>query len=216
MCTDLRSLFRDASVLDLGAGTGILGLVAAALESREVLITDMASPAGTLNLVLANIARNVPLLRCSGADGTASARAVRGAALDWGTIPTTQWEDEFVPEGKFDVIVAAECIYTGIDGADEVVGREAWVLLAETINRLSGPTTTIFVCSMERHDACVSESAGSDGATEQVSLVLQFADLMKTNGFVANFIWRASRPPNQRPWLIQFRRVAESPVAAGT
>jgi hypothetical protein len=85
VCGEMRPRFEGRSVLDLGAGTGVLGLVAAAAGSAEVrrrrgrarspltlpagtpqvLMTDMASPAGTVNLIQARRGRrcrSVPAL----------------------------------------------------------------------------------------------------------------------------------------------------------
>jgi hypothetical protein len=46
------------TVLELGSGTGVGGIVAAALGATDVVMTDMASPDGTVNLIRQNIEVN--------------------------------------------------------------------------------------------------------------------------------------------------------------
>lgn len=90
-------------VLELGSGTGLVGLAMAGLGA-DVVLTDMSS-------ICANLAHNVHqnLEAISGNGGTA-----RAAMLDW-TNPTSceplQHDEEPVPE-KFPVILAADSLYS--------------------------------------------------------------------------------------------------------
>ena len=131
--------------------------------------------------------------------------------------PSAEWVAKFVPaSGAFDLVIAAECIYTGIDSADEQEGREPYVLLAETIDRLSGSQTQVFVCSMERHDAGGGGTSAAGVGAGHVSVVQAFTELMKARGFLAKVEWTAVRPPNPHPWLIRFWRHAVDKGGDGT
>eukprot|EP01043_Picozoa_sp_COSAG02_P044917 COSAG02_NODE_4057_length_5845_cov_8.300557_2_plen_275_part_00 len=111
-----------SSVLELGAGTGIGGMVAAVVGAADVVTTDMESPDGTLNLIRHNIEANrADILAAaeSAAPAADTPQWLRGAALDWTAAPSQSWRAEFEPAGGFDYILAAECIYTGIDTSAE-------------------------------------------------------------------------------------------------
>jgi hypothetical protein len=70
---------RDESVLELGAGSGLAGIVAAKAGAREVAITDYPAPAVLANL-RANVTRNLaPEMR----------RRCRVVGHEWGSLPTT-------------------------------------------------------------------------------------------------------------------------------
>jgi predicted nicotinamide N-methyase len=151
------------SVLELGSGTGVGGLVAACLGATDVVLTDMASPAGTVNLIKHNIEVNRAAIASAVAEApsdadTAAVAAptatprVRAAALDWSVAPTQEWRDRYEPPGGFDVILCCECIYTGIDsGSEGHVERPVWSALVDTIRALATtPRTTVVVCSKER------------------------------------------------------------------
>lgn len=109
------------SVLELGSGTGIGGLVAAALGAKHVVMTDMASPEGTVNLIAHNIAANKPAIRsarCS-SGGQPPPLTMCATALDWMVAPSDTWRVDHEPVNGFDVILAPECIYTGIDSGTD-------------------------------------------------------------------------------------------------
>eukprot|EP01043_Picozoa_sp_COSAG02_P090556 COSAG02_NODE_27392_length_610_cov_3.559687_1_plen_181_part_10 len=99
-----------SSVLELGAGTGIGGMVAAAVGAADVVTTDMESPDGTLNLIRHNIEANrTDILAAaeSAAPAADTPPRLRGAALDWTAAPSQSWRAEFEPAGGFDYILAA-------------------------------------------------------------------------------------------------------------
>jgi hypothetical protein len=164
-----------SSVLELGAGTGIGGMVAAALGARDVVTTDMASPAGTLNLIRHNIEANLPGITDSARLATRSAASddtvaptVRGAALDWTQPLSDSWRAEFEPADGFDTILAAECIYTGIDAGSaekQLEKRPVWTALAETISSLAQAKTSVYVCSKERGMKLQSEAEQGGGGS---------------------------------------------------
>lgn len=84
-------LVRGCRVLELGAGTGLVGLVASALGASEVILTDLPS---ALPLLQRNVARNEAL--CS--------KRVDVRELRWGA-------EACHGIGQFDVVVGCEVVY---------------------------------------------------------------------------------------------------------
>jgi hypothetical protein len=142
-------------------------------------------------------------------------------------------EAEFEPTAGFDTILATECIYTGIESGEAVVGGEQWEVwraLVETICALARPHTTVFICSKERgmqlHDHSDDEEVGqgsrpepaaeggggegAEGATSG-SLVVDFTQHMEWEcGFGVEVL---GRPPEGEQrlgglWLLRMQRRA--------
>lgn len=90
--------FSGRSVLELGAGCGLVGLAAAAAGANRVVLTDSSA---AVERVALNIAANGGVV--SRAAGGASGRCV-AAVLEWGTSGGFDL-------GEFDVIVASDCTY---------------------------------------------------------------------------------------------------------
>ncbi|XP_029972314.1 protein N-lysine methyltransferase METTL21D [Salarias fasciatus] len=109
-----------SSVLELGAGTGAAGLMAAALGGR-VTVTDLED---LQPLLRANIGENQALV---------TSGSVTAKVLKWG-------EDvsEFLPSPRF--VLMADCIYY----------EQSVVPLVETLKLLSGPETCIICCYEQR------------------------------------------------------------------
>ena len=84
-----RAAVDGKTVLELGCGSGFLGLVAAALGARSVDLTDLDNA-----LPLAE--RNCQRFR----DARGPAAEVRAAALPWGLSPTRE----------YDVVLVADCL----------------------------------------------------------------------------------------------------------
>lgn len=143
------STAKKTKVLELGAGTGLCGLMIAKATNSHVLLTDLPE---LLNLMESNVARNychprdsllfkdekVEELRddlitntSENAKGTASAHVLRwGAPEDYTIAPSN------------DVII----------GADIVASLYDPIALAQTLYDLSGPTTKIYISSKSRLD----------------------------------------------------------------
>ena len=100
------------TVLECGAGCGLVGLAAALLGAKQVLLTDL--PVGTCHL-LANAAANGYTVE--------SNDVVAVAALDWSA------DCQPLLAQQFDLVLASECIYD----ADMVIP------LLKTCNRACAP-----------------------------------------------------------------------------
>ena len=125
-----RTLVRGAAVLDLGAGTGLTSLVAAAAGARTVFCTDHDGE------VLANAAANAAEHPVPGSD-------VRLRQLDWASdafSPRQQWghhaagtggngaggvygwtAEDAVELSRGSLILAADCVYSD-DATDALLG----------------------------------------------------------------------------------------------
>lgn len=93
-------------VLELGAGTGLSGIIAARSGADEVVITDYPAPEVVAN-IKKNVDKNVE---------QAGSRAATGRSQCW--VQGHEWgnlaeDDEFVQEhkGTFDIIIVADCLW---------------------------------------------------------------------------------------------------------
>ncbi|CAN9502161.1 unnamed protein product [Ophioblennius macclurei] len=114
------NVWTASSVLELGAGTGAAGLMAATLGAR-VTLTDLEDLQTLLKL---NIRENQTLI---------STGSVTAKVLKWGEDVT-----EFLPSPRF--VLMADCIYY----------EQSVVPLVETLKLLSGPETCIICCYEQR------------------------------------------------------------------
>ncbi|XP_019412018.1 PREDICTED: protein-lysine methyltransferase METTL21B [Crocodylus porosus] len=114
--------FRGKQVIELGAGTGIVGILATLLGG-DVTLTDLPL---ALEQLQENVARNVPAEHMA---------RVRIRALSWGL------DHEQFPSG-YDVILGADIIYL----------RDTYPLLLRTLQHLSGPGSTIYLASKMRQE----------------------------------------------------------------
>ncbi|XP_063860985.1 protein N-lysine methyltransferase METTL21D-like isoform X1 [Scylla paramamosain] len=118
-----RKLLKGSSVVELGAGTGCVGLAAALLGASHVTLTDLPE---LLPLLKINCAQNTPNIH-----GVAEVQQ-----LTWGN--THQIQAIEVP----DVILLADCIYYG----------ESLEPLVSTVRSLSSSTTTVIMSYELRTD----------------------------------------------------------------
>jgi Lysine methyltransferase len=101
---------RDKSVLELGAGSGLAGIVAAKAGACEVVISDYPAPVVLANL-RANVARNLtPEMR----------RRCRVVGHEWGNLPTAAASS---PQSLFGGAEAAQS-YPGDESANQELGKE--------------------------------------------------------------------------------------------
>ncbi|KAE9089680.1 hypothetical protein PF005_g20208 [Phytophthora fragariae] len=121
-----------ASVLELGSGCGLAGLVAAALGA-DVLLTDQRE---ALELLQRNVEANA---------ASESERArLRVAEFVWGS-------DCALPRSCYRYILVSDCI-------NPIYGQQSWRDLASSIHRLSGPETVTYLV----HEARGEDEAMTD------------------------------------------------------
>lgn len=143
-------------VLELGAGTGLVGISAAALWKRNVLLTDLPS---ILPGLAANIEINDSLLRASRA-------SVSCGSLDWNSpsgIHFFQTDQSIQPKAstKPSVILAADTLYDGDHAPSMATTIETWLA--------PGPTSRAILCYPLRF--------------AYIDCIREFWELMEANGF---------------------------------
>ncbi|KAK0508956.1 hypothetical protein JMJ35_008327 [Cladonia borealis] len=109
-------------ILELGAGTGLVGLAASGLFTADIYLTDLPYILPNLQY---NIEQNASLVKSTGSTITAG-------VLDWSKITAVQGEEE-----KYDVILAADSLY-----APE---HSAWVVRTVGKYLRKGDESRIFV-----------------------------------------------------------------------
>lgn len=120
-------------VLELGAGTGLVGISAAAVWGVHVHLTDLPSIVPNLSL---NITANTAAISASGGVATSG-------VLDWSVLP-----EEVQPSGKYAIILAADPLYS----------PEHPRLLVQTITRcLSMETNARVIVELPLREAYTAE-----------------------------------------------------------
>lgn len=120
------SMIRGKRVLELGAGSGLVGLVARCLGAKRVVLTDLPD---VLPIIRANVEHNRDTVSQYCADDGAKGAGIRISPLIWGKTKL----DEF--EGQFDCILASEVIYESIHAE----------LLIGVLRKLVSPSCTAVV-----------------------------------------------------------------------
>ncbi|KAK3922859.1 Protein-lysine methyltransferase METTL21D [Frankliniella fusca] len=115
------AFLRNAKILELGAGVGCVGIVAACFGGN-VVMTDLPA---VLPLLEQNINANKDIWFTAGGQ-------VRACELSWGTSPA-----ELAPP---DLLLLADCVYYS----------ESVVPLVETMKLLSSKETEIIICQEQR------------------------------------------------------------------
>ncbi|KAL9934501.1 hypothetical protein V8E36_006957 [Tilletia maclaganii] len=128
-----RTRWAGKDVLELGSGTGLLGLLCARMGlGKRVFITDQDA---MIKLLQRNLELNEEVAKLEGRPGLLTACAV--AELNWGEcLPAT------VPP-KPEVLLLADCVYL----------ETAFQPLVDTMVELSSATTEILFCYQKRRKA---------------------------------------------------------------
>jgi len=88
--------FKDKTVIELGTGTGVVGLAAATVDCKKVYITDLEQYA---ELAKQNILNNKEVVKCG----------IQFESLDWRE--SELFKNKLLSDGeRVDVILACECI----------------------------------------------------------------------------------------------------------
>eukprot|EP01061_Rhynchopus_euleeides_P032014 TRINITY_DN53070_c0_g1_i1.p1 TRINITY_DN53070_c0_g1~~TRINITY_DN53070_c0_g1_i1.p1 ORF type:complete len:234 (+),score=73.41 TRINITY_DN53070_c0_g1_i1:53-703(+) len=119
-----KSLLEGKRVAEVGAGTGLVGIVAAKLGAREVVLTDLPTELPLLQ-------RNAEL------NGVTDTVAVRPCS--WGDA------EHMEALGKFDVVLVSDCLY-GRDS--EVIS----MLLLQTLQSLCAPGGSVLLAYCYREN----------------------------------------------------------------
>jgi predicted nicotinamide N-methyase len=140
LCEHAPALVAGRRCVEVGAGLGLVGLVAARLGPARVLLTDMVA---SQPLLERNIARNAALHPASGA-------VLRAAELLWGDAEQLA----AAGPGQWDLVLASDLIY----GYNEDLVRA----LVGTVHALLAPGGALLV-AYEHRENWLSAVALQDG-----------------------------------------------------
>ena len=121
-------LDKETTLLELGCGLGIPGLLLGFICHCQVVLTDKESLLEQLN-------NNINRLYCSGGDivqherdistSTTTTRRIQAASLDWSVVgAVTKLAKSFGKPNGFDAVINCDCIYEPLYGS-------SWCKLAE-------------------------------------------------------------------------------------
>ena len=178
-------LLRDRRVIELGAGTGAVGIAAAALGTGSVLLTDADTTAHVACMetggwretsTLSLIAENIALNQTTDVGARASV-----AQLVWGSPGCA------ARLGKFDTIVASDTLY--------YEPSETYRSLADSIRALAAPAATVVLAFKERHGR---ERTFARWLTEEGG---GFEVVQEEQSAGALWLLELAAPPCRRKWV---------------
>jgi predicted nicotinamide N-methyase len=131
------------SVLELGCGLGIPGMVSAVLGASEVALTEQPQ---LVPLLEKNLQRNSSFFSL---DDLSVGVQPAAFALSWGTVEAQAFLD--ARGGKrFDTILICDCVFEPLYG-------DSWKLLCETLFVLADFSTNVLIASERRSDDSIPE-----------------------------------------------------------
>lgn len=158
------SKLKGLQVIDLGAGTGIVGLTAAACGA-DVLLTDLGE---CLDILQLNAETNAATLAALGAG------RVEVMPLRWGDKLAAQRCRDFAGNGRgFDVVLCGDCMYHTGDAPEQLVNTVRELLALEP--SVPGAIAPVVLVSNERRlltATVVGNTKPLHGAQEQACLDL--------------------------------------------
>ncbi|CAD0027338.1 unnamed protein product, partial [Aureobasidium pullulans] len=114
---------KNATIMELGAGTGLVGIAAAAVLGAQVLLTDLPE-------IVPNLERNITSNKETIGSRNGSAQA---AMLDWTAPEKIIYPED--SEGKRPLVAEAESLkYPLVVAADPIYSKEHPAWLVQTIN----------------------------------------------------------------------------------
>ncbi|KAK4057986.1 Protein N-terminal and lysine N-methyltransferase efm7 [Microbotryomycetes sp. JL221] len=129
---------KGKAVIELGAGGGLPGLVAALEGADKVVISDFPDPA-LVNNIAKNIELNVESHRASGAAESAA------IGFTWGSSPSSMFEkirDENEPNRKFDLILLSDLVFNHSQHGALLDSCEALLAQAPSNSEMNSSTTS--------------------------------------------------------------------------
>jgi len=159
---DKKPSIEGKRVLELGCGTGLLGMVAARNQSPCVALTDGDEEA--LKLVRVNLENDANLLP----RGIAYAKYLRWGEEesydDFSTWCREKWPTMWKDNVDFDVILAGDVLYK-----DDLP-----VLFFNAVNRFLSNSSTLYLCHIPRanvgHDVVINTAKQKGFAVEKIPL----------------------------------------------
>lgn len=138
------SYFKDKTVLELGAGCGVVGMVAARSGARLTVLTDCCAEA--LQQMSETIEEN-SLMSCEVANLNWNEECST-FALPMNSVVADNCAGAGVPrQSGYDVLLLSDSLYTD---AEMRSPSKDWRLLLATMEHLSHDSTELFVCSVRR------------------------------------------------------------------
>ncbi|CAJ1420097.1 unnamed protein product [Effrenium voratum] len=154
---DRRELVQGSRVCDLGAGTGLVGLVASRLGASQVTLTDVPR-------VLPLLSRNAALACVPDAEKKEvdKGQNVSVRALFWGA---AEAEDFVREEGLFDLVICCEVVYQQ--------PQQVWEALQATLRRLLRPGGRAVFAYQHRDGAEITDAHFFDTLEQNAGLRFQ-------------------------------------------
>lgn len=133
---EYADLSDSTSMLELGCGLGVPGMMLHALKKWKVVLTDKDPLPKQLEL------------NCQSNFGDNFGKSVQSHELDWSREGVKDLvEKQYFGDSKFDVVLNCDCVYEPLYGL-------SWQLLVETIDELMKINPkTVMITSLERRKA---------------------------------------------------------------